>query len=508
MVGSPTLRFSVDGVVGLGQAEAQQRLQGEGPNELPSQRGRGVLRIALDIATEPMFLLLLSAGALYFATGKPGDAMMLMGFVVVVMAITIVQERRTENALEALRDLSSPKALVIRDAVTQRIPGREVVRGDMMVVAEGERIPADALVRRASMLEVDESLLTGESAPVAKCPSAAAKTLDPPGGEQHPSVYSGTLVTAGQALCEVMRTGVQTELGRIGTSLQQLQTEATPLQRETRQVVRRLALLGLGCCVLVVVAYALARGGSAAVWKDGLLAGIAMAMAILPEEFPVVLTVFLALGAWRIASRQVLTRRMPAIEALGSATVLCVDKTGTLTQNRMVLRWVGAGGVTLAPGACDGHDGCRSTLATAVLASRPAAFDPMERALHDAASAGVDAARRLVHEYPLTADLLAVTHIWEGAEGGRIAAAKGAPEAIALLCQLSPTERARLVAEVAVLAEQGLRVLAVARAESVPEPLPDTPLALPLRLLGIVGFEDPLRAEVPAAVAECRAAGI
>ncbi len=506
------LRFSTDGVAGLDEAEAERRLRAEGPNEPPVQQGRGVLRIAGEVVKEPMFLLLIAAGTLYLLTGKLQDALMLMGFVVAVMGITIVQERRTERALDALRDLSSPQANVIRGSQARRIPGREVVRGDFLVLIEGERVPADSLVRRASVLSVDESLLTGESVPAGKRASSEAMQLDRPGGDQLASVYAGTLVTAGQALCEVVRTGVGTELGRIGAALLEVQPEATPLQRETGRVVRRLALLGLVACAVVVVAYAVTRGGTLATWKDGLLAGIAMAMAILPEEFPVILTIFLALGAWRISRRQVLTRRMPAIEALGSATVLCVDKTGTLTRNHMVLRRISAGGRNLGPDALAGDTGtaCRSTLATAVLASRADAFDPMERALIEATGAGESAAHslRLVREYPLSSELLAVTHVWEDPSGGLIAAAKGAPEAIAGLCRLSSEAHAQLADDAGELAGQGLRVLAVARAEGVSPALPPSAHGLALQLLGLVAFEDPLRDEVPAAVAECRTAGI
>ena len=326
------------GVSGLTEDEARRRLDAEGPNELPTEKPRGILAIALEVAREPMFLMLVAAGGLYLIMGEPADAAMLLGFVFVVMAITIIQERRTERALDALRDLSSPRALVIRDGAQRRIPGREVVRGDLVVLAEGDRVPADGVLRRGLNLSADESLLTGESVPVRKAPSSAAQAMDRPGGDDLPSVFSGTLVTAGQGLAEIAATGMRSELGKIGKALQQVQPEATLLQRETGRLVRTFALVGLVACALVVVTFALTRGGGLGVWKQGLLAGIAMAMATLPEEFPVVLTVFLALGAWRISRSSVLTRRMPAIETLGAATVLCVDKTGTLTQNRMTLR--------------------------------------------------------------------------------------------------------------------------------------------------------------------------
>jgi P-type Ca2+ transporter type 2C len=508
--------FSAKGIPGLGEAEAGTRRLAEGANELPSQRERSLWRIALEVAREPMFLLLVSAGVLYLLTGALGDALMLLGFVFVVMGITVVQERRTEHALEALRDLSSPRALVIRDGVAHRIAGREVVRGDWLVLSEGDRVPADGLLRRGSGLCVDESLLTGESVPVRKLPSAQAAALDRPGGEDLPSLFSGTLVTAGQGLCEVLAIGGQTEMGRIGAALQSIEGGATPLQQETGRMVRQLAIAGLLACLLVVVTYGLTRGGTLGAWRDGLLAGIAMAMAILPEEFPVVLTVFLALGAWRIARSRVLTRRMPAIEALGAATVLCVDKTGTLTENRMVLACVQAGGreLPLRPAPAEWPAEFAAVLEAATLASRTDPFDPMERALRAAARPGEGGllarlqAGRLLREYPLAPELLAMGQAWEAAPGQWLAACKGAPEAVVALCGLDPQRQQQALQAAAALAGRGLRVLGVACTGLKGGDLPATQAGLPLQWLGLVAFEDPLRADVPAAVAECRTAGI
>ncbi|MCK6502129.1 cation-translocating P-type ATPase [Myxococcota bacterium] len=513
---SRSAALDLAGLSGLSEAEAALRLERDGPNELPTQRGRGVLHIALEVAREPMFLMLVGAGTLYLLTGEPADAAMLLGFVFVVMGITIVQERRTERALEALRDLSSPRALVLRGGGQRRIPGREVVVGDLVVLAEGDRVPADGLLRQGFHLSADESLLTGESVPVRKAPSPAAAALDRPGGDDRPSVFSGTLVTAGQGIVEVLATGTASQLGRIGTALQQVEVEPTPLQRETGRLVRTFAAVGLAACAVVVVAYAITRGGGAQVWKEGLLAGIAMAMATLPEEFPVVLTVFLSLGAWRISRSHVLTRRMPAIETLGSATVLCVDKTGTLTQNQMTLRVLHAGAgptdLTEVEGALP--EQAQALLEHAILASRRDPFDPMERALivagerHLAGSGHLHPGWVLEREYPLTPGLLAVTQAWRTGDGDDlVVASKGAPEAIADLCHLPQAERARFDSEVAALASSGLRVLGVACGR-VAGALPPAQAALPLRLVGLLGLEDPLRPTVPASVAECRAAGV
>ena len=520
---SPTLErpkvsvLELDRLVGLRQVEAHARLEKEGANELPAQGKRNLLNIALEVVREPMFLMLVGAGALYLLMGELVDALMLLGFVFVVMTITIVQERRTERALDALRDLASPRALVIRDGARRRIAGRDVVRGDLVVIAEGDRVAADGLLRQALHVSTDESLLTGESVPVRKVPSVDARSLDRPGGDDLPSVFSGTLVTAGQGIVEIIGTGARTELGRIGKALEQSSPEPTMLQRETGRLVKTLAVVGLTACAIVVVTFALTRGGGADAWKHGALAGIAMAMALLPEEFPVVLTVFFALGAWRLSRNHVLTRRMPAVEMLGAATVLCVDKTGTLTQNQMTLRQLATAGNTMDLAKLDGPlpEQLHGLLEHAVLASKRDPFDPMERALHEAGDRFIKDTEylhpgwALAREYPLTPGLLAVSHAWRnGHADDVVVATKGAPEAIAGLCHMSPEQRASLERDVASLASRGFRVLGVARGTAREGALPEEHRDLSLEFVGLLGFEDPLRATVPGAVVECLAAGV
>jgi P-type Ca2+ transporter type 2C len=514
----------IEGLVGLSAEVARARLTEDGPNELPTQKKRTVWIIVFEVVREPMFLMLVGAGVVYLLLGEPTDALMLLGFVFVVMTITIVQARRTEGALDALRDLSSPRALVIRDGARQRIAGREVVRGDLVVLVEGDRVPADGLLRQGLHLSADESLLTGESVPVRKMPvdadARAAGSLDRPGGDDRPTVFSGTLVTAGQGIFEAVATGARTELGRIGKSLDQDDREPTMLQAETNRMVRVLAIAGLVACGIVVVAFAVTRGGSIDAWQRGFLAGIAMAMAILPEEFPVVLTIFLAFGAWRLSRRRVLTRRMPAVEMLGAATVLCVDKTGTLTQNQMTLRKLAIDGdsvdLTSLPGELP--EALHGLLEHAILASKSDPFDPMERALHEAGERLIKDTEHLhpdwslEREYPLTRAVLAVSHAWRtsAAPGGDevVVSTKGAPEAIADLCHLPPERRAALAAQVQRLAAEGLRVLGVARGKTRADELPTDHHDLSLELVGLLGFEDPLRAAVPSAVAECLTAGV
>jgi P-type Ca2+ transporter type 2C len=512
------LAFDVQQVAGLTEVSAAQRLQEEGRNELPSSRRRTILAIALEVVREPMFLLLVACGLLYMLTGELTDALMLLGFVFVVMGITIVQERRTERALEALKDLSSPRALVIRGGQQMRIAGRDVVRGDIVLVREGDRVPADAVLRQGINLSIDESLLTGESVPVRKVPATGSNEMGLPGGDDMPFLFSGTLVTAGQGVAEVVRTGMRTELGKIGKAIHGIQPEQTLLQQETGKLVRYLASVGLTLCAIVVVAFALSRGNSAAAWREGFLAGITMAMATLPEELPVVLTIFLALGAWRISRQRVLTRRMPAIETLGAATVLCVDKTGTLTLNQMSVQQLFSEGEYIdIAGLEDGKlpERFHRTLEFAVLASKQDPFDPMEKAIRrmgDRYLTGTEhlhATWALVREYPLSPGLLALSHVWQSPSStDYVVAAKGAPEAVAELCHFETARRETLSRQVATMAGRGLRVLAIAEGYVKPSELPSGQHDVHFTFRGLTGLADPIRPEVPAAIQECYRAGI
>ena len=500
---------------GLTGVEAARRLAEDGPNELPTEQKRNLLQQAWEVIRQPILLLLLGAGTVNFVLAEPLDGAVLMSFVVVVIAISIYQEHKTENALAALRDLSSPRALVIRDGVQVRIAGRDVVRGDCALLAEGDRVPADAVLLDSMNFSVDESALTGESVPVRK---AALKTepasapMGRPGGDGTPWVFSGTLVVKGHGLALVKATGAGTELGRIGTALKTIEPERTPLQREIDRLVRLIAVLGLGAAAVVVVVYGLTRGH----WLDGVLAGIATAMAMLPEEFPVVLAVFLALGAWRMSQQHVLTRRPPVIETLGSATVVCVDKTGTLTMNSMTVRELILDGQTHVLDAQPLPEAFHAIAEFSVLASPVDPFDPMDKAfktIGDQYLAGTEhlhAGWELVKEYPLSENLLALSHVWRSPDGGRyVVAAKGAPEAIADLCHFGPEDMASLTAQVETATASGRRVLAVARASfNQDESLPSAQHDFEFEYLGLAALQDPVRPGVADAVAQCSHAGV
>lgn len=331
--------ISLYGVSGLTSVEAKKRAQEFGANELPRTESRRLGRIVLEIIREPMVFLLLGCGVIYLVLGDRQEATMLLGFLGIILGITIYQERKTERALEALRDLSSPRALVIRDGKKQRIAGIDLVPGDLLLLNEGDRVAADAGLLTCQNLSVDESLLTGESVPAIK--AARPTQVDQTTKESLSSfVFAGTTVVRGSSIAEITHTGSRTELGRIGKVLQQAVPEQTKLQLETRNLVKRLGVGAAILCVLVFVSYSISRQD----WMAGMLTGLTLAMAILPNELPAVLTIFLAAGAWRISQKRVLTRRTPAIEALGTATVLCVDKTGTLTFNRMAVRKIFAQG--------------------------------------------------------------------------------------------------------------------------------------------------------------------
>ncbi len=498
---------------GLTEEEAARRHGAEGPNELPASKKRGPLAIAFEVVKEPMFLLLIACGALYLLLGDVREALLLLGFVLVVVGITFVQERKTERALEALRELSSPRALVVRGGEKRRIAGREVVRGDILLLGEGDRVPADAVVRSATSLSLDESLLTGESVPVRKAATRGDPPEAAPGGDDTPFVFSGTLVVKGQAVAEVRAIGAATEMGKIGRALAVLEPEDTPLQRQTARLVRLFAFIGLGLCATVVAAYALTRGD----FLKGLLAGLTLGMAMLPEEFPVVLTVFLALGAWRISKHHVLTRRIPAVETLGSATALCVDKTGTLTMNRMSVAELAVGDDVLGvdPKGTSLPEAFHELVEFAILASPVDPFDPMEKAMREMGErtlAGTEHLHReweLLREYPLSSEILAMSRVWRSPDGSEhVIAAKGAPEAIADLCHLPPEEVAALDRRVAELAARGRRVLGVARASHGGPSLPAGQHDFGFRLVGLLALSDPVRPGVPEAIAECRTAGI
>ncbi len=504
----------IEKLAGLTQAEVEDRRKRYGRNELPTQRKRNAFDILAGVLREPMFLLLIACGSLYLLSGESAEALMLLGFVFIIIGITFYQERKTERALDALRDLSSPRAYVLRDGEKRRIPGSEVVVDDVILLSEGDRVPADCLLLHAVNFSIDESLLTGESVPVRK--SAAEDDSVPigaPGGDDCPFAFSGTMVVSGQAVGRVRATGAETQLGKIGKALRTIEEKRTPLQIQTGKVVRTFAIAGGILCILVVAIYSLTRGDV----LEGFLAGLSLAMAILPEEFPVVLTLFLALGAWRISGSRVLTRRVPAIEALGSASVLCVDKTGTLTQNSMAVTDIVAGDRILQIREIAGvlPEEVHEVVEYAILASPADPFDPMEKAMKTLGDIGLAATEHLhsswvlQREYPLSKELLAMSRVWISPSGeDLVIAAKGAPEAVADLCHFNSIRRQWLTGKIDLLSNQGKRVIGVAQARYHRTDLPQNQHDFNFRFVGLLGLEDPVRPAVGDAVGQCYRAGV
>jgi P-type Ca2+ transporter type 2C len=512
----------LDPTAGLTAAAAAAKLKLDGYNELPTPDKRGFVRILSEVLREPMFALLIGGGIVYLLLGDRLEALFLLVFACLSVTITIIQESRSEHVLEALRNLASPRALVVRDAKQIHIAGRDVVRDDILIVNEGDRVAADATLLLSQDLLLDESLLTGESVPVRKVAQHSRATLvdqqEPsgPGGEDLPYIFAGTLVVRGTGQARVHATGIRSEMGKIGRALGTIETDQPHLQLQMRGLVRNFVIVGALAGGLTVLLYGMLRGS----WLEAMLGGIAVGMSLLPEEFPLVMAVFMAMGAWRISRARVLTRRAAAIESLGATTVLCTDKTGTLTENRMTLvaivsgdaSWTQDENTPLPAGAYE-------TLETAKFACPQVPADPMDIAVHKLANASNQPAKtdvaqlKLIRAYGLRPDLFAVVNVMynENATAGT-AYAKGALEAIMELCHLSTERSAQISHQADELARNGVRVLGVAKAivkdVAREQALPESPRGFEFAYVGLIGFADPMRANVPAAVAECHAAGI
>lgn len=486
--------------LGLSRSLVLRRQEEEGYNELPTSKPKRLDQIVIGVLSEPMVYLLLGCGTAYFFMGDQQEALMLLAFLFLIVGITIFQERKADRALQTLKELSSPRALVIRDGEKQRIPGREVVREDLIMVSEGDRVSADAVLISADNVATNESLLTGESVPVEKNVDA--------------SIFAGTTVVRGHGLGVVTAIGLQTELGKIGKSLEFTSVQRTRLEQHTAKMVRWAAWVAAALCVFVVIVYALQRGS----WLQGFLVGLTLAMAILPNELPAVLTIFLAMGAWRLSQRRVLTRKLSAVEDLGSATVLCVDKTGTLTLNQMSVQKLYSQGqsidltsskVSMLP------EEFHEVLEFGILASKQDPYDPMELAF---ITSGVRYLRGTEHlhqdwslakTYPLSPELLTISHAWKPhATGDFVVGAKGAPEAIIELCHMDKNTANEMSRVAESMAAEGLRVLGVAKAYSQGVPLPSHQHDFNFSFVGFIGIADPIRPEVPHAVQECRTAGV
>lgn len=466
---------------GLSQEEARRRLVRDGPNEMPSAQRRPFLQHLVQTLREPMTSLLAACGVVYALIGDQQEAFMLLAFWALIIFITLYQERRTENALAALKKLSSPRALVIRDNEKKRVPALELVVGDLLQLNEGDIVPADVVLLEAFQVLVDESLLTGESFPVDKKVNSAS--------------WAGTTFVSGQAIAQVVATGTRTEMGKIGNLLKPGRSEETHLKIETRHLVKVLTFVAIALCVLTASVYAWMRQDV----LGGILVGLTLAMAILPNELPAVLTIFLALGTRRISQYNILTRRLPAVENIGATTVLCVDKTGTLTMNKMEIQKK-----TPAVGSTE-----KLLLQSALLASNKNSLDPMEQAIEEALGESEKIESSPLLQFPLTSNFFAISNVWPIPDSNKCrVTSKGAPEAILKMCHLSDADEAMILKNIDSLAGQGLRVLGVAEGTCEIHHLPHKQSELRLRFLGLLGFADPVRPGVTASIDLCNAAGI
>jgi len=492
---------------GLTKNEVLIKRREFGLNELPRDKSGGIFKLIWTIVTEPMIGLLLIGCVIYLILGDRAEAILMMFSVMVVVIIELYQENRSEKSLEALRNLANPKARVIRDGKQTLISSNEIVPGDVLVLQEGDRISADAKVILATNLQIDESLLTGESVPVTKCQYEPNNKQNKPGGDDTPWVFSGSLVVKGHGFAEVTSIGAKTEVGKIGQTLNSFETEKTLLQKETSIFIKKIAIFGISACVLLILIYGLTRGN----WLEAILAGITMAMGALPEEFPIVLTLFLIMGAWRLAQKNVLARRAATIETLGSTTVLCVDKTGTLTKNQMTISQVFINDKLFNLPIPVIDNDVKEIISVGTLACQANPFDPMEKAFFDCSDDlkmnNPQSHYQLIREYPLETKSLSVVHVWQK-DDKYIIAAKGSPETIIDLCHLDKNEKTKLEKQFKAMAEEGYRILGVASGMSDAKKLPENRHDYKFKFLGFIGLIDPIRNRVAHSINECHEAGI
>ncbi len=489
-------------MAGLTSVEAKQLQDKCGKNELTPQKKESFFKKVLHIICEPMFLLLIVAAIIYFLLGEPRDGAIMLIFVVGIISIDVIQEWKTDKTLNALKDLSAPHCTVIRDGKEQQIASADLVPGDLMMICEGVKIPADGAVLRCADLCVDESSLTGEAEGVWKIP--VENTEPTKDYWRRDYCYAGTLVTQGTATVLVDKIGANTEYGKIGLGVAAAPQEDTPLQKQTGKLVKTCAIIAGVLFVLVAVFTWFNIPDHQFIDRliESILSGVTLAMAMIPEEFPVILTVFLSMGAWRLAKKNSLVRKLPSVETLGAVSVLCVDKTGTITMNQMTVQelWTA--------------NGTEQTLVeTMGLGCETDTYDPMEKAMlrcceeHDIPREKLFS-NEFVSEYAFTNELKMMGHVWRR-DGKLVIAAKGSPERILTICELTDEERRTAEEQIQALSASGLRVIAIATAH--PENEAAIPAAITdcrLTLLGLVGLADPPRESVKDDIAVCNRAGI
>ena len=488
---------------GLTDEQAKMLQEQFGKNELADKKKQSFFMKVLHIISEPMFLLLIIAAVIYFILGEPRDGAIMLFFVLGIISIDVIQEWKTDRTLDALKDLTAPRSKVIRNGKEQMIPSADIVPGDLMIISEGGKIPADGEIIRENDLCVDESLLTGEAEGVWKTASGS-KSGNSAEYWRKDYCYAGTMVIQGSAIIHVKKIGAETEYGKIGANVASVAESPTLLQKQTRQLVKFSA--GIAAVLLISVGIITYFNIPDHIFKDriieSILAGITLAMAMIPEEFPVILTVFLSMGAWRLAKKHSLVRKLPSVETLGAVSVLCVDKTGTITMNQMTVceTW-----------AIDGNVSAFCELMG--LACEEETYDQMEKAmLLHCENLGITRSHlfggRLITEYPFTNELKMMGHVWNH-DGEIIIAAKGSPESILKICSMSGMECRRSEEKMAEMQKKGLRVIAVGTMKLDSESkIPAAITDCSLTLQGLVGLADPPRDFVKEDIRKCNEAGV
>lgn len=486
---------------GLSNDEVLASRAKNGLNSIITTKQNPFLASLFEMVKEPMFLLLLTATSIYFVSGDVGNGIFMIIAIVIITTISLYQESKSRNAIASLKKFSQPKSKVIRDGKLVEIPSDEIVLGDLLQCEEGTFIAADASILQAHDFAVDESILTGESMPVLKKES-----------DDSSFVFRGTSVTSGLAMCKVTAIGNNTKLGEIGKSLQEIEVEKTPLQMQMGNFVKKMSFAGLVVfCIVWAINYFHSKEA-----LDSLLKALTLAMSIIPEEIPVAFTTFMALGAWRLIKIGIVVKQTKTVETLGSANVICTDKTGTITENKMSLaQWY-----TFADNTIKSTDSLNNSitdadtelLSLAMWASEPTPFDAMEIALHESyAHLQIPDERanfKLVHEYPLSGKPPMMTHVFENQHGIKIIAAKGAPEALEANSSLSNAEKENIAAALVKMTSQGYRVLGVGTTTLVGSNYPQKQQDFSFTFKGLVAFYDPPKANIKAVFDSLYKAGI
>ena len=485
-------------IKGLSEAEVAESRIKNGTNSLDHQHKNNFWTSVIEICKEPMFLLLATATSIYFITGEYSNGIFMSIAILLIASISLYQESKSKNAIQALEKLTQPKSKVIREGVLIEIASEEIVLGDCIQIEEGTFVPADGRIIQSNDFSVNESILTGESFSVAKNEKSENK-----------EVYQGTIVASGLAICVVTAIGNQTQLGKIGKSLSSIEEEKTPLQKQIENFAKRMSIIGL---VVFGIVWGINYYHSRVI-LDSLIKALTIAMSIIPEEIPVAFTTFMALGAWRLMKMGIIVKHTKTVETLGSATVICTDKTGTITENKMSLaQWY-----TLSSNQISGINSKitpeeNELLTLAMWASEPIPFDAMEIALHDAyANLDLEDERtdfKLTHEYPLGGKPPMMTHIFENKKGIRVIAAKGAPEAIISCSNVSNTEIEQIQQAFTTMTQEGFRVLAVAEAKFYGDDYPEKQQDFSFQFKGLVAFYDPPKSNIKAVFETFYKAGI